>query len=80
MQGRNAKMWTLLTDIIHFFLGFISSLNPYICLSITILFVFYQYIDVRYNLEDPRETLHDIVEYTAGLIVSFLIKLYIYNI
>jgi hypothetical protein len=64
-----------LTNIIHFFTGFISSLNPYICLSITLLFMFYQYIDVKYNLEDPRETLGDIIEYASGLIVGFLISL-----
>jgi len=75
MGGRDAKAWIYLTNIIHFFTGFISSLNPYICLSITLLFMFYQYIDVKYNLENPRETLHDIVEYVAGLITGFLASL-----
>jgi hypothetical protein len=75
MQGRNVKTWILLTNIIHFFTGFIASLNPYICLSITLLFMFYQYIDVKYNLEDPRETLHDIIEYVSGLITGFLVSL-----
>jgi hypothetical protein len=64
-----------LTDIIYFFTGFISSFNPYICISITLLFMFYQYIDVKYNLEEPRETLHDIIEYTAGLITGFSLSL-----
>lgn len=71
----SSRAWILLTDLIHFFTGFISSLNPYVCISVTLLFMFYQYIDVRYNIEDPRETLHDIVEYTAGLITGFLISL-----
>jgi hypothetical protein len=69
----NNKVMYYLTNIIHFFTGFISSLNPYICLSITLLFMFYQYIDVKYNLEEPRETLHDIIEYTVGLIAGFSI-------
>jgi hypothetical protein len=64
----------VITDIVHFFAGFIVSLNLPLALSVTILYVTFQLLEYSTGLELRRETIGDLKEYTAGLVIGFIVQ------
>jgi hypothetical protein len=71
------RMYIALTDIVHFFTGFIMSFNPLLALSVTILYVTFQLLEYSTGLELRRETIGDLKEYTAGLVIGFIVHRFI---
>jgi hypothetical protein len=64
----------VITDMIHFFTGFIVSFNPLLALSVTLLYITYQLLEYATGLETVDELRRDLKEYTAGLVIGFIVQ------
>ncbi len=62
------------SGVVHLMLGLVSSLlEPGVLVAITLLYLFYQYVDYTSG-EKPEEVRGDIVEYTAGVVAGALVR------
>jgi hypothetical protein len=64
-----------LSDILHAIFGFIAGFDTSLTLASTMLFIVYQIIDLKFNNEEPQETLNDIVEFAFGLVVGSIVRM-----
>jgi hypothetical protein len=63
-----------LSNIAHFLAGLVASLDPGVAVATSMLFIAYQFIDMYKNYEPASETMHDIIEFTSGLLTGVLVK------
>jgi hypothetical protein len=63
-----------LSNLAHFLAGLVASLDPGVAVATSMLFIAYQFIDMYKNYESASETMHDIIEFTSGLLTGVLVK------
>jgi hypothetical protein len=63
-----------LSNLAHFLSGLVASLDPGVAVATSMLFIAYQFIDMYKNYEPASETMHDIIEFTSGLLTGVLVK------
>jgi len=62
------------SNLAHFLAGLVASLDPGVAVATSMLFIAYQFIDMYKNYESASETMHDIIEFTSGLLTGVLVK------